>query len=136
MMYNKRMKKLVFLFSLCLFLTACASTGSNKKSAAEPEIPQLFADWQYRGFGQEYPFWAESVLNNDYESLVQFFPELEGKLEEIQVAVQFGQNVDMFSQYEISDEDQKVLGETWVFIDPYYESYEESYAYIKLWQEK
>ena len=58
------MKKILFLLMLCLFITACASTGAGKSAKGDDifEAPPLFLDWQYRGFGQEYPQWAEDAL--------------------------------------------------------------------------
>ena len=64
MMYNIRVKKTVLLFLVSLFFVSCASTGAGKSAKGDDifEAPPLFLDWQYRGFGQEYPQWAEELL--------------------------------------------------------------------------
>ena len=73
-MYNEIMKNKVIVilnlvtFFVCLLFFGCASNGSLKgKSLEELETkPSLFADWKYKGFGQEYPLWAEAVINQEY----------------------------------------------------------------------
>ena len=114
------MKKILFLLLISLFISGCASTGGSNSRNAEDlsEVPLLFADWQYKGFGQEYPLWAEAALKEGESSTVK---------------IQFGQNLDMLIPHEELNED--VLAETWVFIDPYYEEYEERYAYIRVLEE-
>ena len=115
------MKKYFLLLTLCLFITACASTSSDSQEVEEePQIPQLFSDWQYRGFGQEYPLWAEAALN-------------EGDSETIEI--RFGQNIDMLIPHESEELESNVVKETWVYIDPYYEEYEERYAFIRMMEE-
>lgn len=116
------MKKIIVLFMLCLFATGCASTGgkNHDKSDNTPSIPLLFADWQYKGFGKEYPLWAENALK-------------QGETETIQI--QFGQNLDMLIPHEYEEAESNVVKETWVYIDPYYEEYEYRYAYIKIVEE-
>lgn len=147
------MRKILFLLLLCILITGCASKGSNdsEQTIEESEEIFLFSDWQYRGFGQEYPLWAESALKNDIQSLIEFFPELEGKESQIEITVQFGKNVDMLTNHETVKNDvlpeeevledldapetlpaAKVYAETWVYINPDYNEYEENYAYIKI----
>ena len=122
------MKKILFLLILCLFITACASTGAGK-SAQDDDVfvePPLFLDWQYKGFGQEYPQWAEDALKEGESSTVK---------------IQFGQNLDMLipHEYEETEEAEEnvenVVKQTWVYIDPYYEDYEERYVYIRIVEE-
>ncbi len=105
------------LLVLCLLFTGCASTGDgNAKNVDDlPEEPPLFSDWQYKGFGQEYPVWAEEVLKEGASSTI---------------SIQFGQNLDMLIPHE--ELESNVISEIWVYIDPYYEEYEERYAYITL----
>ncbi|MBO4630092.1 MAG: hypothetical protein J5687_09100 [Treponema sp.] len=121
------MKKILFLPMLCLFITACASTGAGKSAQDDVfEAPPLFLDWQYKGFGQEYPQWAEDALK-------------EG--ESATVTIQFGQNLDMLIPHEQEEAEEaeenaeNVVKQTWVYIDPYYEDYEERYVYIRIVEE-
>ena len=122
MMYNEAMRKILFLLMLCLFITSCASTSvSSEVEEEELQIPPLFSDWQYRGFGTEYPLWAEQALK-------------EGNSQTIEI--RFGQNLDVLIPHEYENEyeetESNVFKEIWVYIDPYYEEYEERYAYITL----
>ncbi len=107
---------------LCLFATSCASTGGKNSDKTDdiPEEPMLFADWQYRGFGQDYPYWAESALKEGESAAVQ---------------IQFAQNLDMLISHEAEESESNAVQETWVYIDPYYEEYEYRYAYIKILEE-
>ena len=138
MMYNEIMKNKVIVilnlvtFFVCLLFFGCASNGSLKgKSLEELETkPSLFADWKYKGFGQEYPLWAEAALAHDAEGLVQFFPELTGKENQIKISVVFSDNFDVLLYNEALAE--AVLAQTWVYINPEYEEYNERYAYIVL----
>ena len=123
-MYNKSVKKTVLLFLVSLFFISCASTGSGKSAQDDVfEAPPLFLDWQYKGFGQEYPQWAEDALKEGESSTV---------------TIQFGQNLDMLipHEYEETEEaeenEENVVKQTWVYIDPYYEDYEERYVYIRV----
>ena len=123
-MYNKSVKKTVLLFLVSLFFVSCASTGAGKSAQGDVfEAPPLFLDWQYKGFGQEYPQWAEDALKEGESSTV---------------TIQFGQNLDMLipHEYEETEEAEEnaenVVKQTWVYIDPYYEDYEERYVYIRV----
>ena len=137
MMYNKIMKNKVIAMTCLLFvcmigITGCASTKAGKtgQSLEEEQKPPLFLDWKYKGFGQEYPLWAEAALAHDAEGLVQFFPELTGKENQIKISVVFSDNFDVLLYNEALAED--VLARTWVYINPEYEEYNERYAYIVL----
>ena len=111
------MKRILFFLSACLFLSACATTGSKTGQIEDiPQEPLLFADWQYKGFGEEYPQWAEDALKNEAQS---------------EISISFGSDLDMLLHH---DSDASVVAETWVYIDPYYYEYEERYAYITLRQ--
>ena len=120
-MYNISVKKTVLLFLVSLFFISCASPGAGKSGSSEDvfEEPPLFLDWQYKGFGQEYPQWAEDALKEGASAAI---------------TIQFGQNLDMllpheYEQVEETEEKvENVVKQTWVYIDPYYEEYEERYV--------
>ena len=120
-MYNIRVKKTFLLLLTSLLFAGCASTTAGRGTEPEDifEEPRLFADWQYKGFGQEYPQWAEDSLK-------------EGESERVEI--HFGQNLDMLIPHEDEETETNVIKETWVYIDPYYEEYEERYVYITLRQ--
>ena len=112
------MKKILFLLTLCLFITACASTTTPLEVVEEEvQIPLFFADWQYRGFGQEYPLWAETAIKEGESATIQ---------------IRFGKNLDMLIPHDQEVPESNVAAEIWVYIDPYYEEFEERYAYITL----
>ena len=108
----------LFLLFSCLFATGCASTGSGKGGSSEDTFvaPPLFLDWQYKGFGQEYPQWAEDALKEGASAAI---------------TIQFGENLDMLIPHEYEETEENVK-QTWVYIDPYYEEYEERYVYIRV----
>ena len=110
----------LFLLFSCLFATGCASTGAGKGAETEDAFvePPLFLDWQYKGFGQEYPQWAEDALKEGASAAI---------------TIQFGENLDMLIPHEYEETEENVK-QTWVYIDPYYEEYEERYVYITLRQ--
>lgn len=139
MMYNEIMKNKFFVFvniliiGSCLFFTACASKQS--KNAAEVEElltePHMFEDWKYKGFGQEYPLWAEAVLEADFDTVMDLLnlPQLDSEKSRYRADIFYGQSVDALLKYE-NLTDEEVVAETWCRISPYYEQYEESYVYI------
>ena len=109
------------MLMLCLFITSCASnSGGSDTHEQEPQIPLFFADWQYRGFGQEYPFWAESALKEGPSATIE---------------IKFGENLDVLIPHEYEEIESHVVKETWVYIDPYYDEYEERYAFIRMMEE-
>ena len=116
------MKKTVLLLLIGLLFAGCASTGAGKNTEPEDvfEEPRLFADWQYKGFGQEYPQWAEDLLKQGASPTVE---------------IHFGQNLDMLIPHEYEEAQENGVKQIWVYIDPYYEGYEERYAYITLRQD-
>lgn len=140
MMYNEIMKNKVFIISLvtifvCLLFTGCASNGSIKgNSSKELESqPALFADWKYKGFGQEYPLWAEAVVKRDLERAAELLglPYLSEEAVVYRTDLYYGENLDLLLKYE-NPEDQQLIKDTWCYIDPYYEEYEDRYVYITL----
>lgn len=140
MMYNEIMKNKVFIISLvtifvCLLFTGCASNGSIKgNSPKELESqPALFADWKYKGFGQEYPLWAEAVVKRDLERAAELLglPYLSEEAVVYRTDLYYGENLDLLLKYE-NPEDQQLIKDTWCYIDPYYEEYEDRYVYITL----
>ena len=140
MMYNEVMKNKVFIISLvtifvCLLFTGCASNGSIKgNSPKELESqPALFADWKYKGFGQEYPLWAEAVVKRDLERAAELLglPYLSEEAVVYRTDLYYGENLDLLLKYE-NPEDQQLIKDTWCYIDPYYEEYEDRYVYITL----
>ncbi len=120
-MYNISVKKTVLLFLVSLFFVSCASTGSGKGGSSEDAFvaPPLFLDWQYKGFGQEYPQWAEDALKEGASAAI---------------TIQFSENLDMLIPHEYEEIEENVK-QTWVYIDPYYEEYEERYVYIRIVEE-
>ncbi len=121
MMYNISVKKTVLLFLVSLFFISCASTGAGRTGSSDDvfEEPPLFLDWQYKGFGEEYPQWAEDALK---------------EADSAAITIQFGENLDMLIPHEYEEADGNTEKQIWVYIDPYYEEYEERYAYITLRQ--
>ncbi len=120
-MYNISVKKTVLLFLVSLFFISCASTGAGRTGSSDDvfEEPPLFLDWQYKGFGEEYPQWAEDALK---------------EADSAAITIQFGENLDMLIPHEYEEADGNTEKQIWVYIDPYYEEYEERYAYITLRQ--
>ena len=140
MMYNEVMKNKVIIISLvtffvCLLFLGCASNDSIKgNSPKELESqPALFADWKYKGFGQEYPLWAEAVINQDFETVADLLGVHLLSEDDIlyRADIYYGENLDLLLKYE-NPEDQQLIKDTWCYIDPYYEEYEDRYVYITL----
>ena len=119
MMYNISVKKTVLLFLVSLFFISCASTGAGRTGSSDDvfEEPPLFLDWQYKGFGEEYPQWAEDALKEADSSAI---------------TIQFGENLDMLIPHEYEEVDGNTEKQIWVYIDPYYDEYEKRYAYIRV----
>ena len=139
-MYNEVMKNKVIIISLvtffvCLLFLGCASNDSIKgNSPKELESqPALFADWKYKGFGQEYPLWAEAVINQDFETVADLLGVHLLSEDDIlyRADIYYGENLDLLLKYE-NPEDQQLIKDTWCYIDPYYEEYEDRYVYITL----
>ena len=132
-----------------MFLTAgCASKGVKSVAGSSDEFEQdnrLFSDWQYKGFGSEYPVWAETVLSGDEESIYSYFSEFNELNKPIIITTQ-DSNLDICkiladekcSQMSLTDEENLVT-ETWVKINPRVsansdsEGVENPYIYIKLY---
>ena len=134
------MKNKVFIICLvtifvCLLFTGCASNGSIKgNSPKELESqPALFADWKYKGFGQEYPLWAEAVIKEDFETVADLLGLTSISDGEMVYCadIYYGENLDLLLKYE-SAPDENLVKDIWCYIDPYYGEYEERYVYITL----
>ena len=141
MMYNIAMRNKVFVianvvtFLVCLLFFGCASNGSAKGNSRENLEPQppLFEDWQYKGFGQEYPLWAEAVIKQDFETVADLLGlHILSEDEAVYRAdIYYGENLDLLLKYE-SAPDENLVKDIWCYIDPYYGEYEERYVYITL----
>ena len=124
-------KTVVLVFSVLVILgfTACGSTKVQKdnQELEPPVVERLFADWQYRGFGSEYPEWAEDVLlaGGDNDNLV--------------ILAQ-GESVDfckvLANEKSAEESPEKLIAETWVMINRAYQGFESEtdYYYIKMYQ--
>ena len=134
-------KKTVFV-ALCLFTSllffSCASVDKKEPAAVEPELPQLFLDWQYKGFSDEYPCWCEVILlEKDINELIQFFPQIKGREASLEVLMNYAEDVDSCSHFlaeeDFTEEQAELLAKTWVLTDPYYEEFDYPYISIKLY---
>ena len=120
-MKNKVYAILTALLFGCFFLSGCASTSGSKTGKGDDFVePPLFADWQYKGFGQEYPQWAEDALKEESSSTVE---------------IQFGENLDMLIPHEYEEAEENAVKQIWGYIDPYYDNYEERYVYVRILEE-
>ena len=116
----------IFLFILFAFLfVGCASVEKGNKSQTEEvfEEQRLFSDWQYSGFGSEYPQWAEAVVL--------------GQGTEYFVVMAEGESVDLCKvladEKSAQEDEEKLVSEIWVKINQNYEGFENPYFYIKLY---
>ena len=134
-------KKTVFV-ALCLLTSllffSCASVDKKEQGATEPALPPLFADWQYKGFSDEYPSWCEVILlQKDINELIQFFPQIKGREGSLEVLMAYAEDVDSCSHFlaeeDYSEEQAELIAKTWVFTDPYYEDFVLPYISIKLY---
>ena len=133
--------KLFFSLFLMLLIVGCASTGHDNSKASESveQEPALFDDWQYKGFGSEYPYWCEVILlEKDIDELVQLFPELKGHTDLMEVFLSYGDDTDSCAQFlaeeDFAEGEAVTLSKTWVKINPYYEEiYVFPYIAIKLY---
>lgn len=125
----------VFILLLnCFFISACASTaaGKSKEQTNALQEEPLFEDWQYRGFGSEYPAWCEVILlNKDFKELKDFFPEIQNQPGHFYCSRVGAHTVDSCSAT-LTNEDflntgDKILAKTWVKINPYYEQFDIPY---------
>ncbi len=132
------LKKSAFV-SLCLFsLFIFFSCASNKVVIEEEKAPPLFDDWQYRGFGTEYPDWFEAiVLEKDIEELEVFFPEITGHRSELEINLAEVDDVDSCAHFlkeeEYSAQEAVLLAKTWARVNPYYEEYVFPYIAVKMY---
>ncbi len=127
----------LLILGALFFLTGCASTDKNSDSAKADLPPDLFEDWQYRGFDSEYPAWCEIILlNKDFKELKDFFPEIQDQLVHVYCSTVGANTVDSCSAILTNEEflntGDKLLAKTWVKINPYYEEEEFDSAYYSL----
>jgi len=122
----------LFLFAAVFFLAGCTSVDKKSGSAKEAVQPDLFEDWQYRGFGSGYPAWCEVILlNKDFKELENFFPEIQGHLSRVYCFHAGANTVDnasaILTNEELLNKGDKILAKTWVKINPYYEEFDNPY---------
>ncbi len=125
------------LFAAVCFLTGCATTKNQDSNSKTAETPLLFEDWQYRGFGNGYPKWCEAVLlNKGLEQMEEFFPEVQGRADDLYCLKIGADTVDSCSatlaNEELLNTGDKILARTWVKINPYYEQFDFPYYSIIL----
>ena len=130
-MFNKTAFVSLCLLSLFFFFS-CASVDKEEQPAVEPDLPPLFEDWQYRGFGSEYPAWCEVILlNKDFKELKDFFSEIPDQLGCVYCSRVGADTVDSCSATLTNEEflntGDKILAKTWVKINPYYEQFDMPY---------
>lgn len=140
------MRKIFLLFiclGFCAVITGCASTV-EPKGTVEEEIVEIveivrvpyFNDWQYRGFGVEYPEWAEKAYDGDIQSLKEVFPVMQQEEFSILIEKISGSNLDICKRKSevivYSENEAFPVAETWVCINNEYECLEEAYVYIKI----
>ena len=141
-MINKLMSKkhiyLFFIMLLTVVFSGCASKDrpEDKDIILEAEPVELFfSDWQYSGFGSEYPQWAEAFLLGQAQNE-------SSQEQELIVITADGKNVDICKI--LADEKsagfpaENLINETWVIINPEYEGFENPYTnpyvYIKIYK--
>lgn len=125
----------VFILLLnCFFISACASTaaGKSKEQTNALQEEPLFEDWQYRGFGSEYPAWCEVILlNKDFKELKDFFPEIQDHLGRVYCFSVESNTIDnssaVLTNEELLNTGDKILAKTWVKINPYYKQFDIPY---------
>ena len=123
---------------LTIVFSGCASKKQPEDVdiilEAEP-VELFFSDWQYSGFGSEYPQWAEAfLLGQNQNNLSQN--------QDLIVITADGENVDIckFLADEKSSEfsAENLVNETWVIINQNYEGFENPYTnpyvYIKIYK--
>ena len=72
----------------------------------------MFDDWQYKGFGKEYPLWAEAALSDDVDMLKQYFPQISQNEMELDIQKSNGTNSDMFDLMRKLKGNYQILGLT------------------------
>ena len=140
-LYNNSMrcKSTVLFLALCIVFSSCASTGAKHSSQKEPELP-AFLDWQYNGFGSEYPLWCEAALKNDVKALKEYFPQLEGRENDLQILLTAGDDIDMCTHNAMENDSyakvSELVAQTWVLTSGKNKQYPDKYIYIKLYLAK
>lgn len=133
-----------FLAAFVFFGCGTTSVDSSKNGAdlsEETEVQiMMFDDWQYKGFGKEYPLWAEAALSDDVDMLKQYFPQISQNEMELDIQKSNGTNSDMCKRRAenngYTEDEAWLLEETWVRINGEYQSLNEPYTYIKLFLKK
>lgn len=128
---------LLFTASFHIF-TGCAST--NKADSGFDTLNQAaprFDDWQYRGFGKEYPEWAQLVLDEKFEELKDYFSSINKDGLDLCVIKVDGTDSDMcrhkINEVSYSEEEAWMIEETWVRLnEQYYGQMENPYVYIRI----
>lgn len=91
----------IFALLIILMLTACATTEQQQSASVlnnKQNIEKLrFDDWKYKGFGQELPFWVDTAIDNDVNTLKKILPELYN-VSSLTVIIGFGENADQADQ--------------------------------------
>jgi len=140
--YNKVMRRkssiILVLFSLFL-ITGCATTENVSSSESPDEIIPIipvFDDWQYKGFGKEYPQWMEYALYEDKDNLSKVFPQLLQPDFEINIMIFEGSDSDMCrhkaDEVTYDESEAWLVTESWARINYEYEVRDRPYVYIKI----
>lgn len=121
-----------------IMLTSCASTNkADSVLNSQDQFVSRFDDWQYRGFGKEYPEWAELVLDEKNEELQEYFSGINKDGLELCVVKVEGTDSDMcrhkIAELSYSEEEAWMVEETWVRLNAdYYGQVENPYVYIRI----
>ncbi|MBO4532080.1 MAG: hypothetical protein J5726_00070 [Treponema sp.] len=125
------------LAAAVFFVTGCASTKKQDSALKTPEDIQRFDDWQYRGFGKEYPEWAQLVLDEKFEELKDYFSYINKDGLDLCVIKVDGTDSDMcrhkINEVSYTEEEAWLIEETWVRLnEQYYGQLENPYVYIRI----
>ena len=125
------------LVAAVFFVTGCASTQKSDSALQTAQDVQRFDDWQYRGFGKEYPDWAELVLDEKFEELKEYFSSINKDGLNLNVIKVDGTDSDMcrhkITEVSYSEEEAWMIEETWVRLnEQYYGQLENPYVYIRI----
>ena len=125
------------LAAAVFFVSGCASTKKQDSALKTPEDIQRFDDWQYRGFGKEYPEWAQLVLDEKFEELKDYFSYINKDGLNLCVIKVDGTDSDMcrhkINEVSYTEEEAWLIEETWVRLnEQYYGQLENPYVYIRI----
>ncbi|MCR4900084.1 MAG: hypothetical protein K5907_04625 [Treponema sp.] len=118
------------VFSVSMLIFSCAGTSGAKADKKHPQAPvvRAFDDWQYKGFGKEYPEWAELALEGKTEELQKYFSH-----EDMELVIVTAEGVDsdmcrhLIAEKSYSEEEAWLVEETWVR-----KTDDNMYVYIKI----